>query len=72
MQLLDLARGANTVLNVNQNTKLDVTLQEGAATQVVEVTGDVKRCAENRSFRIRACLQAYRKAEMSSALAAAD
>jgi len=29
------------VLNVNQNAKLDVTLQVGATTQVVEVTGDV-------------------------------
>ena len=29
------------VLNVNQNAKLDVTLQVGASEQVVEVTGDV-------------------------------
>jgi hypothetical protein len=29
------------VLNVNQNARLDVTLQVGAASQVVEVTGDV-------------------------------
>jgi carboxypeptidase family protein len=31
------------VLNVNQNAKLDVTLQIGATSQVVEVTGDVSQ-----------------------------